>query len=338
MLNREKYSRQILFPPIGAEGQEKLQESKALIVGCGALGTAQANALARAGVGTLRLVDRDYVEESNLQRQILYDEADARERLPKAIAAARKLNQINSEIKVEGVVEDVDHRNIENLASGFQVILDATDNFEARYLLNDVSVKLALPWIYGAVVASYAMTMTILPGSTACLACVFPSPPEGAYDTCDTVGVISPAVSWAAAIQVTEALKILLGRRQELHGALLSYDIWTNQFQEVRPRRDPQCRVCGAQEFAYLNRTGPTHTSLCGRDSVQIHQATSRQLDLAELKSRLEPFGRVRANEFLLVFSVDTYELTIFSDGRAIVKGTHDPAVARSVYAKYIGA
>jgi adenylyltransferase/sulfurtransferase len=338
MMHYEKYSRQILFHPIGADGQEKLLGSKAVIVGCGALGTAQANALARAGVGTLRIVDRDFVEESNLQRQILYDETDARERLPKAIAAARKLKQVNSDVKVEGVIEDVDSRNIEKLVSGFQVILDATDNFEARYLLNDVSVKLGIPWIYGAVVASYATTMTILPGRTACLACVFPSPPAGAYDTCDTVGVISPAVSWAAAVQVTEALKILMGREQELHGAMLAYDIWKNQFQEVRPHRDPQCRVCGAKEFAYLNRTGPTHTTLCGRDSVQIHQAAPRQLDLAELKTRLEQFGRVRSNEFLLIFSLDAYELTIFPDGRAIVKGTHDPAVARSVYAKYIGA
>jgi len=337
MMNREKYSRQILFPPIGAEGQERLLESKAIILGCGALGTAQANALVRAGVGTLRLVDRDFVEESNLQRQILYDEADARARMPKAIAAARKLQQINSAVRVEGVVEDVHNRNIEELVRGFQVILDGTDNFEARYLLNDVCVKLALPWIYGAVVASYAMTMTVLPGSAPCLACVFPSPPEGAYDTCDTVGVISPAVSWVTAIQVTEALKILLGRHHELHGALLAYDIWKNQFQEVRPRRDLQCRVCGAREFAYLNRTAPTHSSLCGRDSVQIHAAAVRQLDLAELKTRLEQFGRVRVNEFLLIFSVDPYELTIFPDGRAIVKGTHDPAVARSVYAKYIG-
>jgi adenylyltransferase/sulfurtransferase len=338
MMNREKYSRQILFPPIGAEGQEKLLASRALILGCGALGTAQANALARAGVGTLRLVDRDFVEESNLQRQILYDETDARERMPKAIAAARKLKQINSEISVEGVVEDVDNRNIEKLVSGFQVILDATDNFEARYLLNEVSVKLALPWVYGAVVASYGMTMTILPGRTACLACLFPAPPAGAYETCDTVGVIGPAVSWVAAIQVTEALKVLLGRLQELHGAMLAYDIWKNHLQEVRPRRDPQCKVCGAKEFAYLSRTAPVHTTLCGRDSVQIHATGSRRLDLAELKVRLEQFGRVRANEFLLIFSVDAYELTVFSDGRAIVKGTHDPAVARSVYAKYIGA
>ena len=337
-MNREKYSRQILFPSIGAEGQERLLESKAVILGCGALGTAQANALGRAGVGTLRIVDRDFVEESNLQRQILYDEADARERLPKAIAAARKLKQINSDVDVEAVVEDVDNRNIEELVSGFQVVMDATDNFEARYLLNDVSVKLDLPWVYGAVVASYGITMTILPGSTACLACVFPTPPEGAYDTCDTVGVIGPAVSWVAAIQVTEALKILLGRTQDLHGAMLAYDIWSSQFQELHPRKDPQCRACGSREFVHLGRTGPTHTTLCGRDSVQIHAATTRQLDLADLKARLEKFGRVRANEFLLIFSVETYELTIFSDGRAIVKGTHDAAVARSVYAKYIGA
>jgi len=338
MMNREKYSRQILFPPIGADGQQKLSQSKALILGCGALGTAQANALARAGVGTLRIVDRDFVEESNLQRQILFDEADARERLPKAVAAARKLRQMNSEIEVEGVVEDVDNRNIEKLVSGCEVILDATDNFEARYLLNDAAVKLALPWIYGAAVASYGMTMTILPGSTACLACLFPSPPEGAQETCDTAGVISPAVSWVAAIQVTEALKILLGRSQDLHGSLLAYDIWKNHLQEVRPHRNPDCRVCGAKEFVHLSRAAPAHTSLCGRDSVQIHAATPRQLDLGELKSRLERFGRVRANEFLLIFSVDCYELTIFPDGRAIVKGTHDPAVARSLYARYVGA
>jgi len=337
-MNREKYSRQILFPPIGAGGQEKLLESKAVILGCGALGTAQANALARAGVGTLRIVDRDFVEESNLQRQILFDEADARERLPKAIAAARKLSRINSEVKVEGVVEDVHNRNIEKLVTGFEVVLDATDNFEARYLLNDAAVELGLPWIYGAAVASYGMTMTILPERTACLACLFPAPPGGAHETCDTMGVISPAVSWVAAIQVTEALKILLGRLEELHGTMLAYDIWKNQLQEIRPPRDPQCRVCGAKEFAYLNRTTPTHSSLCGRDSVQIHAAMPRQLDLQELRTHLEPFGRVRANDYLLVFAVDAYELTIFPDGRAIVKGTHDPAVARSLYAKYIGA
>jgi molybdopterin/thiamine biosynthesis adenylyltransferase len=337
-MNREKYSRQILFGPIGAEGQEKLLRAKAVILGCGALGTAQANALVRAGVGRLRIVDRDFVEESNLQRQMLFDEADARESLPKAIAAERKLRAINSDVHVEGIVADADSRNIEELVEGFQVILDATGNFETRYLLNDVSVKLRVPWVYGAVVASYATTLTILPGRTPCLACVFPKAPQGLHETCDTVGVISPAVSWAAAIQVTEALKILLGREQELHGSLLTYDVWANRFQQVKPRKDPGCRACGAREFAYLERGGTTHISLCGRNSVQIHQAEPRSLDLAALRARLERFGPVRANEFLLQCFLDPYELTVFPDGRAIIKGTQDPAVARGIYAKYIGS
>ena len=334
----EKYSRQVLFSPIGAEGQKRLLQSKVLILGCGALGTAQANALVRAGVGTLRIVDRDFVEESNLQRQMLFDEADAKDSLPKAVAAERKLRQINSDVHVEGIVADADSRNIEEFIEGFHVVLDATDNFETRYLLNDAAVKLGIPWIYGAVVASYAATMTILPGRTACLACVFAQSPRGMHETCDTVGVIGPAVSWAAAIQVTEAIKILLGRESDLHGSLLAYDIWTNCFQQVKPRRDPQCRVCGAREFAHLELGGPTHLSLCGRNSVQIHQTEPRALDLETLKHRLEQFGPVRANEFLLKCFLDPYELTIFPDGRAIVKGTQDPAVARGIYARYIGS
>jgi adenylyltransferase/sulfurtransferase len=337
-MNSEKYSRQILFSPIGREGQERLLQSKVVVLGCGALGTAQANALVRAGVGTLRIVDRDFVEETNLQRQVLFDEADARERLPKAVAAERKLRQINSEVRVEGIVADADSRNIEEFLEGFQLVLDATDNFETRYLLNDVAVKMGIPWVYGAVVASYATTLTVLPGRTACLACVFPKAPRGMHETCDTVGVIGPAVSWAAAIQVTEALKILLGREAELHGSLLAYDLWSNRFQQVRLARDSQCRVCVAHEFAYLEQGGPTHISLCGRNSVQIHQTESRALDLAALKARLERFGPVRVNEFLLQCSLDPFELTIFPDGRAIVKGTQDAAVARGLYARYIGS
>jgi molybdopterin-synthase adenylyltransferase len=337
-VNSEKYSRQILFSPIGREGQERLLQCKVVVLGCGALGTAQANALVRAGVGTLRIVDRDFVEESNLQRQMLLDEADAHECLPKAVAAERKLRQINSEVRVEGIVADADSRNIEEFLEGFHVVLDATDNFETRYLLNDAAVKMGIPWIYGAVVASYATTLTILPGRTACLACVFPKAPRGMHETCDTVGVIGPAVSWAAAIQVTEALKILLGREAELHGSLLAYDLWSNRFQQVKLARDSQCRVCVAHEFAYLEQGGPTHTSLCGRNSVQIHQTESRALDLAALKTRLERFGPVRANEFLLQCFLDPFELTVFPDGRAIVKGTQDPAVARGIYARYIGS
>jgi len=338
MMSGEKYSRQILFEPIATAGQEKLRQSKVVIVGCGALGTAQANALARAGIGRLRIVDRDFVEASNLQRQILFDEADAADNLPKAVAAERKLKLINSDVQVEGVVADLECRNAEELVRSFHVILDGTDNFECRYLLNDVSIKLGIPWIYGAVVASYATTMTVLPGRTPCLACVYPQPPEGAHETCDTVGVIAPAVAWAAAVQVTETLKILLGRESELHGSLLSYDIWKNRYQCVTPKTDPRCRACGAKEFVYLTGGGSVQTTLCGRDAVQIRQRESRTLDLATLKDRLERFGTVRGNGFLLQCKLGSFELTLFPDGRAIVKGTQDPAVARGVYAKYVGS
>jgi molybdopterin/thiamine biosynthesis adenylyltransferase len=337
-MNPEKYSRQILFQPIGPDGQERLRRAKAVIIGCGALGTAQANALVRAGIGSIRIVDRDYVEETNLQRQILFDEADARDNLPKAIAAQRKLNAINSEVQVEAVIADADSYNIENLVRGFEVILDGTDNFETRYLLNDVALKHRIPWIYGAVVGSCAASLTVLPGRTACLACIFPAPPQGIHDTCDTMGVITPIVAWAAAIQVAEAMKILLGRENELHGSLLSCDIWENRFQKVKPLVDPQCRACGARDFVHLKAEGSSHTALCGRDAVQIRQQTIRGLDLVALRLRLEKFGPVRGNEFLLKCALDPYELTIFPDGRAIIRGTQDSAVARSLYAKYVGA
>lgn len=337
-MSEEKYSRQILFPPIGLEGQKRLLAARAVIVGCGALGTVQANALTRAGVGTLRIIDRDFVEASNLQRQMLFEEDDAAQNLPKAVAAERKLRRINSGVAVEGVVGDLDSANAEELLRSFQVILDGTDNFEARYLINDVAVKLGIPWIYGAAVGSLATTMSILPGRSACLACVYPDLPKGLHPTCDTAGVISPAAAWAAAIQVAEALKILLGRETELHGSLQSLDLWTNQAQRVRPRRDPDCRVCGARQFVHLEGGGPAHVTLCGRNSVQIHQRQPRELDLAALGARLEQFGPVRANPYLLRCRLDPYELTVFPDGRAIIKGTQDPAVARGLYAKYIGA
>jgi adenylyltransferase/sulfurtransferase len=337
-MNQERYSRQTLFLPIGKEGQEKLLASKAVIIGCGALGTAHANALARAGVGALRIVDRDYVEESNLQRQSLFDEADASESLPKAVAAERKLKEINSGVRAEGVVTDVTGRNIEDLVRGFNVILDGTDNFETRYLLNDAAVKLGIPWIYGAVVASSAVTMTILPGRGACLSCVFPNSPAGLHETCDTVGVIGPAAAWTSAIQVTEALKILLGREQELHGTLFGFDIWHNRTQQVRPKRDPDCRTCGQRIFTHLEEGELLPTTLCGRDAVLIRHRDPRNLDLTLLKARLERFGEVRANDYLLKFSFDGYELTVFADGRAIIKGTQDPATARGLYAKYISS
>jgi molybdopterin-synthase adenylyltransferase len=338
-MNSTRYSRQILFAPIGSEGQEKLSRARVVIVGCGALGTAQANALVRAGVGRLRIVDRDYVEESNLQRQLLFDEADAAENLPKAVAAERHLCLLNSEVAVEGVVADVDARSIEAHVAGFDLILDGTDNFETRFLINDAALKLGIPWIYGAVVGSYAATLTVLPGRTPCLACVFPQRPQGLQETCDTVGVISPAVVWAAAVQVTEALKILTGQERDLHGTLFACDIWKNRLQQVKPRLNPECRACQKREFTYLEGDGLSRiTLLCGRNSVQIRQPDNRALDLEALRARLERQGPVRANPFLLRFTLDPYELTVFADGRAIVKGTDDPAVARRIYAQYVGS
>ncbi|HUY14278.1 MAG TPA: ThiF family adenylyltransferase [Terriglobia bacterium] len=337
-MRTEKYSRQILFSPIGLEGQEKIMAGKVVIVGCGALGTAQAAMLARAGVGKLRIVDRDYVEESNLQRQLLFEESDAAERLPKAVAAERRLRLANSDVQVEGLVADLESRNAEELLRGFDVILDGTDNFETRYLLNDVSVKLGVPWIYGAVVGSYAATLTVIPGLTPCIACVFPEPPSGVQETCDTAGVIAPAAAWAASVQTTEALKILMGHEDDLHGSLLAYDIWNGTLQRIKPRRNPDCPACVNHRFDYLNASTPTAVSLCGRDAYQIHPAHTRSLDLQALKSQLDGLGTLRGNDYLVHFQLDGREITVFKDGRAIVKGVEDAAAARGLYACYVGA
>jgi adenylyltransferase/sulfurtransferase len=337
-LTQGKYSRQELFARIGREGQARLLASSVVIVGCGALGTAQANALTRAGVGRVRIIDRDFVDTSNLQRQILFDESDAADSLPKAVAAERKLKQVNADVQVEGVVADLDASNAERLLCGYDVILDGTDNFETRYLLNDAAVMLGTAWIYGAVVGSLATTMSVVPGCSACLACVFPDHPKGLHETCDTVGVIAPAAAWATAIQITEALKILLGRAHELHGMLLSYDVWTNRLAQVRLRRDPDCAVCVQRRFAHLENRALSHSILCGRDSVQIHDQRPRAIDLAELRNRLKSLGEVRGNAYLLRCTLHPYELTVFSDGRALIKGTADPAVARGIYAKYVGS
>ncbi|MDE3178946.1 MAG: ThiF family adenylyltransferase [Acidobacteriota bacterium] len=337
-MDSAKYSRQILFPPIGEEGQAKLAAAKTVILGCGALGSAQASLLARAGVGHLRIIDRDFVEEDNLQRQILFDEADAAERLPKATAAEQQLRRINSSIRVEGIVADAQPGNIESLIRGFDLILDGADNFETRFLLNDAAVKLSIPWVYGAVVASYGVTMTVLPGITACLSCVMPGSPAGIQETCDTAGVISPAVSWVAAMQTAEALKILCGRTNALHGSIISLDVWENRLQQVTPRRDPACHACGLREFQYLALGSPTHFTMCGRGAVQIHQEKPRRLDLLALKERLARFGPVRANAFLVQCTLGPHEITVFEDGRAIIKGTQDSAVARSIYARYVGS
>ncbi len=337
---KEKYSRQMLFAGIGEEGQQNLLASSVVIAGCGAIGAAAAGLLVRAGVGRVRIIDRDFVESSNLQRQTLFDEGDARAALPKAVAAERKLRAINSTVIVEGVVADLGPRNAQDLLAGFNLILDGTDNFETRFLINDYAVQSACPWIYAAAVASYGVTMTVRPGVTPCLACLLESSTNGygLEETCDTVGVLGPIVNLIASLEVAEALKLLADREESLHGRLISCDVWTGHFQSVRVAQNPSCRACVRHEFPYLQGQAQPHVTLCGRDSVQIHER-GRTLDLEALRGRLAAtVSDVRQNDFLLSFSVEPYQMTVFADGRAILKGTKDPAVARSLYARYIGA
>ena len=335
---QQRYSRQVLFAGIGPEGQQRVTEGRVAIVGCGAIGSVLASLLARAGVGRLHIIDRDYVEPSNLQRQCLFDEADAADSLPKAIAAAKKIAAFNSQIVVEPEVTDLVPENIETLLSGVQVVLDGTDNFETRYLLNDFAVKNSLPWVYTAAVGSYGVTLNVLPGKTACLACVFPDSPRGAVETCETAGILNSAVNLVASIAATEALKVLVGAEDRLRRSLLSFDLWSNQHAEVEagaPR--PECRACGKRDFTHLAGEARPHITLCGRNSVQIHER-QRPLDFVEMRARLEPHGTVRHNNFVLKFLRDPYEMTLFPDGRAIIKGTSDTAVARSLYARYVGS
>jgi len=336
----ERYSRQTLFHGIGVEGQRRLASGRVAIVGCGATGSALAGLLARAGVGTLRIIDRDYVEPSNLQRQSLFDENDALESLPKAIAAARKIASFNSEIAVEPEVNDLTPANIEGLLEEMDLILDGTDNFETRYLLNDYAVQQSIPWIYSAAVGSYGVTMNILPAKTACLACIFPDSPRGTVETCETSGILNSAVNVVASIAVTEVLKLLVAGPDapQLRRTLLSFDVWTNQHGEIsatQPR--PDCRACGTKDFIHLAGEGRARITLCGRNSVQIHEH-QRPIDFAEMDRRLQPHGVVRHNDFVLKFWHDPYEMTLFPDGRAIIKGTTDTAIARSLYARYVGS
>jgi len=341
---KERYSRQILFAPIGEAGQQLLLDSKAVLVGCGATGTAVANQLIRAGLGTLRIIDRDFVEPSNLQRQTLFEESDAQENLPKAIAAEKRLSAINSAAKIEAVVADLTPENARDLLSNFPIILDGTDNFETRLLINDAAIALNIPWIYAAAVASTAVTMTIIPGETACLACLLEtneSASEAAQQndaTCDTAGILSPAINAITAIQSTEAIKLLIGQRQALHQRLISLDIWTNETRAIKVARNKNCRCCAQKKFRYLEGAAQPHITLCGRNSVQIHER-HRSLDLQALHQALTKTAtEVRSNAHLLRFQVNSYQVTVFPDGRAIIKGTSDPSIARTLYARYIGA
>jgi molybdopterin/thiamine biosynthesis adenylyltransferase len=336
----ERYSRQILFNGIGEEGQRRLLDSRALIIGCGALGSAQAESLARAGVGKLRIADRDFVEASNLQRQTMFTERDALERIPKAIAAANHIREINREIVVEPEIADVNHSNIERLVKDCDVVLDGTDNFATRYLINDACVKHEVNWIYGAAVGSYGVTMTIQPHQTPCLRCVFEeAPPAASAPTCDTAGVIMPIISIVAAVEVAEALKLLTGQTANLHRSLMQFDVWRNEWRRINAGPpSPTCPTCGLGDFASLEATaGDFAAVLCGRNAVQISPAQTTQINLEQLADRLRPTGEVKFNDYLLRFRTGDFEVTVFQDARSIIRGTSEIKTARSLYAKFIG-
>lgn len=339
MIN-ERYSRQILFPEIGRAGQNKLLNSRVLLVGAGALGASHAEMLSRAGVGNLRIVDRDFVEFTNLQRQTLYKESDAADRLPKAIAAKTRIAEINSGIEVEAVIADVNNSNIESLIDGCDLVLDGTDNFQIRYLVNDACVKHGKTWIYGAAVSSYGTTMTIIPGETPCLRCIFEEVPDaGSSPTCDTAGVIMPIITTVSAVQVTEAVKILVGQMEDLHCSIMQFDLWQNDWRKIRlGKRNPDCRTCGERIFDFLDADSHEFSAvLCGRDAVQIAPPRPVTLDLPEVAKRLSAIAEVKQNEYLVRFSSGENEVTIFRDGRAIVKGTDDVTTARALYARFVG-
>ena len=336
----DRYSRQTLFEGIGAEGQRRLRASRVAVVGCGALGSAQVETLARAGVGRLTIADRDFVEESNLQRQTMFTEGDARERVPKAVAAARRVSEINSDVECSAEVVDVNASNVERLIDNCDVVLDGTDNFSTRFLLNDACVKQGVAWVYGAAVGSYGVTLTVRPGVTPCLRCVFPEEPAaGTAPTCDTAGVVMPIISIVAAVQASEALKLLTGHAESLHGGLMQFDVWRNEWRRIDVgERAADCPACGLRRFEALDAEGGDMTAvLCGRNAVQVTPRRGARLDLAALASRLSAAGEVKSNPYLVRLRAGEYELTVFEDARAIVRGTDDAALARSLYARYVG-
>jgi adenylyltransferase/sulfurtransferase len=336
----ERYLRQTLFAPFGAQGQERLLSARVVIVGCGANGSVMANTLARAGVGTLIITDRDFVELKNLQRQILFDEDDVAKGMPKAIAAAEKLRRANSSIKVDGVVTDVNAENIEDLIADATLVMDGTDNFETRFIINDACVKHSISWVYAGAVASYGMTMTIIPHETACLRCIFQKEPApGTLPTCDTAGIIPPIVNVMASIASAEAIKFLAGTGARNPG-LINVDLWENSYDVLAVQRRDDCPTCGQNQYEFLEgqRGGTMTASLCGRNAVQVNPGRGHTLKLDELAERLRGVGQVTVNEYLVRATIDNFEITIFPDARAIIKGTDDATVARSVYAKYVGA
>ncbi|PYR98213.1 MAG: thiamine biosynthesis protein ThiF [Acidobacteria bacterium] len=336
----ERYSRQIRFAPIGEAGQQRLQTSRVLVVGLGALGSVAADQIIRAGVGFVRLVDRDFVELSNLQRQSLFDEEDIRSNLPKAAAAEAKLRRVNSSVQIEARVDDVNPANIEDYIADVDLVLDALDNFETRFVINDACAKHRKPWIYTAAVGSYGLVMPILPGTTPCLRCLLGNlPAPGTSATCETAGVIAPITHVIASIQVAEALKFLTGNLDAADIRLISYDIWSHRFQriDVGDEAMATCLVCSTGRFEYLNGTPLRTVTLCGRNAVQLIPGVKGDINFAELSKSIAAFGPVQFNDFLLKCSCPPYELTLFKDGRAIVKGTEETGLARSVYSKMVG-
>jgi len=332
----DRYSRQIIFPGIGEEGQRKLSSSYVIIIGCGALGTIIATSLVRAGVGKVRIIDRDFIEYHNLQRQVLFDEDDIKNQLPKAIAAERHLKRVNSSVEIEGIVADVNSTNIERFVRDADIILDGLDNFETRLLINDVSLRHKIPWVYGGAISSCGMTMTIIPHETPCFRCFLPGSTGVMIQTCDTAGVISPAPFIIGSLQTTEAMKILVGS-EDINRGLITIDVWRGTFHHLKisPRRD--CPTCqGKYEFLDGRFAGRT-TVLCGQNVVQVLNPGAERLSLGELAAHLKPVGEFSYNEFMLRFTVDTHEMVIFPDGRAIIKNTTDESLARGLYAKYIG-
>ncbi len=341
----ERYSRQVLFSELGEAGQTRLMQGRVLLCGCGALGTVLAETLVRAGVGQIKIVDRDFVELSNLQRQVLFDETDVAARLPKAIAAAEKLKQINSTVDIEPIVADIDHTNILSLAADVDLILDGTDNFEVRYLINDVSLELGIPWIYCGCIGSTGQTMTILPGKTACLRCLIDTAPEpGSTETCDTAGILGPTVNVIASLEAVDAIKLLAGKEDLIKPVLTVVDIWEGSYRQMSVadlREKSGCKACHEGERIWLKgEQGSRTTRLCGRNAVQVAPADKGKIVFEDLAEKLKHSGEVDFNPYLLRLNLKNpdYEISLFRDGRAIIKGTDDPSVAKTVYARYIGS
>ncbi|MGN4444630.1 thiazole biosynthesis adenylyltransferase ThiF [Bacillus cereus group sp. MYBK79-1] len=336
-----RYSRQELFSPIGEEGQRKIREKHVLIIGAGALGSANAEMFVRAGVGAVTIVDRDYVDWSNLQRQQLYAESDVENNLPKAVAAKKRLEEINREVRIEALVQDVTAEELEELVTNVNVIIDATDNFETRFIVNDIAQKYSIPWIYGACVGSYGLSYTILPSKTPCLSCLLQSIPLGGA-TCDTAGIISPAVSLVVSHQVTEALKLLVEDYDSLRDGLVSFDVWKNEYScmNVQKLRKHNCPSCGENAlYPYLNKENTSKTAvLCGRNTVQIRPPHKEEMDFERYKKLLnDRVNDLNINPYLLSFSVEEKRLVAFKDGRVLVHGTKDISEAKTIYHRYFG-